>query len=624
MSVSESRYELQDSALHVTADRQGLSLRCRETGASVRLHVTCPVLALRKTADRLEYELPDGVRAVLFLDEDHALVAQLHAPQDRTAPLLHPFAARTQPGQKLLLTIDEGVCLPVEEQAELLSAMRGCCSRECTMPFTAALLPGHYFLTVLDTEWDAGFQLCREENGLLHDTVYWLSSLGQWRYDRQLRYYFAPGQITQACKRFRAYRSRQGLVVTLRQKQQKTPALDRLVGAANVWLWHDEYEKLMYANTRNEVSVENTAQIEAISAQMRESGMEHIVWGIFFGADAAAVPTLQQDRGYLCARYDCLTDVPPEEVLRVIPQNRIENCDYTVRRMKDYPDGIALDGQQQPRPAWALPGTDGKMHPQNKLCPSRMPLRLREELPECRKDGCRARFIDVMGVETYECFHPEHPVSRRESVELRQQCFDEAIRQGLVVGTEDGFDRLAAQLHYNEGMMSPVFFRYQYENAGRMKALLYGQDAAEWQDRYLLNPAYRVPLWELVYHDCVASYWYWGDSSCCCVERMHKKDLWNILYGTAPMYSLRSGNWSQLRERIVASYHAVTAVARRVGYCEMTDFTWLREDAGVQQSTFSDGTVVIVNFSDSAYEAAGKTVPADDYLVIHNAQAERK
>ena len=29
--------------------------------------------------------------------------------------------------------------------------------------------------------------------------------------------------------------------------------------------------------------------------------------------------------------------------------------------------------------------------------------------------------------------------------------------------------------------------------------------------KFMVGPEYRIPLFELVYHDCVVDYWYWGD-----------------------------------------------------------------------------------------------------------------
>ncbi|MFR6034756.1 MAG: hypothetical protein ACLUKN_17220 [Bacilli bacterium] len=65
------------------------------------------------------------------------------------------------------------------------------------------------------------------------------------------------------------------------------------------------------------------------------------------------------------------------------------------------------------------------------------------------------------------------------------------------------------------------------------------------------------PLWELVYHDCVINYWYWGDSNCCSPELMYKFDNFNALYGYPPIYSLDVTHWNELKDKIAASYKGV-------------------------------------------------------------------
>ena len=47
---------------------------------------------------------------------------------------------------------------------------------------------------------------------------------------------------------------------------------------------------------------------------------------------------------------------------------------------------------------------------------------------------------------------------------------------------------------------------------------------------------YRLPLWELVYHDCVVAQWYWGDYNNKLPSLWDKRDLFNVLYGTPPMF----------------------------------------------------------------------------------------
>ncbi|NCO96008.1 MAG: hypothetical protein GW880_32295, partial [Armatimonadetes bacterium] len=32
-------------------------------------------------------------------------------------------------------------------------------------------------------------------------------------------------------------------------------------------------------------------------------------------------------------------------------------------------------------------------------------------------------------------------------------------------------------------------------------------------EKWGIGHEYRVPLWELVFHDCIVTTWYWGDAS---------------------------------------------------------------------------------------------------------------
>ena len=585
--------------------------QCRVCMTPEQLTMTTPdgtVFTQRFTAPAQLQVLESGVRLTLpegdltFLPgEDGALVATLSRPSDATGRIHHPMTILPDPADTLLLAIDGGVTQQAADPDPLLAVERTFCSRENTLPLFATLRNGSYLLTVVETEWDAASNIRQDDRGLWTHELLWEPSLGHWSYDRTVRLYAAEGGVTELAKTFRAIRQREGALIPLTEKAIRSPQIRQLYGAANIWLWHDDYEKLMYGTQAWNVDIKNTDNIRAISRQLWDAGVDRANWGIFFLADADAVPDLEQ-LGYITAKYDCLTDVPTKEIRHVVPQNRIDNCDYTTRRLKDDPDGVALDEHGTPRLAWELPGTDGKMHPQNKLCPTRMPVRLQEELDACfAQDHCRIRYLDVMGVETYECFSPEHPVTRKDSIALRQDAMDYVFQSGYLVGTEDGSDRFAAHIVYNEGVMSPVFFRYDWLNCGRTKAVHYGAKAVEHFDSYMLNPGRRVPLWELVYHDCIISYDYWGDSATCCMERILQRDLFHLLYGQPAMYSFRTGNWETLKPHILDSYHRISPVVRQVAEHEMVRFDWLTEDKTVQQTRFANGVVVTVNLSDQSW-----------------------
>lgn len=51
--------------------------------------------------------------------------------------------------------------------------------------------------------------------------------------------------------------------------------------------------------------------------------------------------------------------------------------------------------------------------------------------------------------------------------------------------------------------------------------------------------AYRLPLFALVYHGCVVSYWYWGDYNNKLPALWGKRDLSNALYGASRIEGAR-------------------------------------------------------------------------------------
>ena len=131
-----------------------------------------------------------------------------------------------------------------------------------------------------------------------------------------------------------------------------------------------------------------------------------------------------------------------------------------------------------------------------------------------------------------------------------------------------------------------------------------------------MGEKYRLPLWELVYHECVCAHWYWGDYNNKLPDIWWKRDLFNVLYGTMGMYIFNGRQWKEDREKFVRSYRVTSPVARATGYSEMLDHRILSPDRAVQQSRFADGTVVTVNFGDTPFAMPdGRVIPARSHLV---------
>lgn len=570
-------------------------------------------------ADGIRYRLAreDGLElsASLRLLED-AVELSLEGEGAEFAQLLYPGATQTIAGDIALLPIGGGFAFPVDDATiPVLPEEAFAWSPSQCMGMVGLLRGDGWLVTAIEDPADVMVCRKRDESGHLRPHLRWLPENGKLGYARRVRFMLgARGALSAACRAYRAYRQGQGLVVPLREKLRRLPDGEKLLGAADIWLWHDRYEEVMYSVSTEEIDVRNADAVLAVARDMRENGLEHAIFGMFFQADCEASAALRE-MGYLVTKYDNYSDVLPGDIAPLIPRLRVEQCDFTRRRAKNWPQDVRVVSDGSLCGAWALRGTDGVMHPQNSLCARAAARDARKEVAQCaQKYGCNAWFIDVMGGGLQECFSPEHPMTRRQSRQYILQALGSMMDADLVSGTEEGVEFCVPAICYAEGRMSPQQYRICWKESGRRKAHLYAPEEHEENfDRFMLNPAYRVPLWELVYHDCTVSYWYWGDSSNCCPELLPERDLFNALYGTPPLYSFHTGEWEKIRGQVLASQARACPVARKVALEAMTDFSYLTPDKQVQRTQFADGTQVTVNFSRApfAMEDGGILAPGD-------------
>jgi hypothetical protein len=200
-------------------------------------------------------------------------------------------------------------------------------------------------------------------------------------------------------------------------------------------------------------------------------------------------------------------------------------------------------------------------------------------------------------------------MTRTESREWKMKLLDYVSRDNkLVTGCETGHDAAVPFLHYFEGMLS--LGPYRVPDSGRRMQVIW-TNVPEAVAKFQLGHQYRLPLWELVYHDCVVAQWYWGDYNNKLPALWDQRDLFNALYGTPPMFMFDRKFWEQNKQRFVQSYRNTCPLARKVACAEMTDHRFLTPDRSVQQTTFANGVTVTANFGLIPFGLGdGKTVAA--------------
>lgn len=395
----------------------------------------------------------------------------------------------------------------------------------------------------------------------------WEPSQGRFGGERRgrLSFYDRGGHV-RACKIYREIARQQGLLRTLGEKARANPDVLKLLGAVNWW----------GANGLGFVR-------EAVGA-----GMTH---GLANGRWSPEAMAEMVRLGWLAGEYDNYVDIDDAPAIAYAKAPVAEHAVIL-------PDGTMMT-------AWVHRDENMQpIHTYMKHCTARQLECAKALIPEVlRKYPYNARFLDVTPAENpIECYSPSHPTTRSTDIANRQalcRYVSEELR--LVTGGEHGRYWSVPFLHYHEGMMGGGFYSWP---AGYLRD---PKDRSEISPEYLeygINPANRAPLFELVFHDCVVNYWYWGATN----DYLHqvmpeltdRKTAMNILYGTPPMMWAHSHGlrWQvpEEREQMLTIYRNVCKLHEVVGPQEMVEHRFLSGDRLVQQTRFADGTTCTVNF----------------------------
>jgi hypothetical protein len=584
-----AEFKIENSSLRVTLETQTVTLTVLDKKADriwgqQNLSNDFIITAVQARHDELQWVLFSVSQGLsyqvnLMLDKqqpeftmaisgDGKLVQSLQFPQ--------PFV--TDSGTYLVVPMNEGISYPVDD--ETIPPMRlvaygghGIC-----MSFWGVTNGDYGQMAIIETPDDASIRIDRSA-GKLYVAPVWEPQKGLFGYSRKIRYIFTRrGGFVSMCKRYRDYVKQQGTFKTLLQKRKENPNVDLLIGAANIWCW--EKNALSYVQ------------------EMQVVGIKKILWS---AAESPQVIEQMNDLGVLTSRYDIYQDVMNPD-----------NFQYLSGIHPDWPTAawprdIVLDSGGQWLKGWQVKGKEGEWYPCGVLCDSMALNYAAERIPaELKTYPYRCRFIDTTTASPWrECYSPDHPMTRSQSREWKMKLLQYVSRDmNLVTGSETGHDAAVPYLHYFEGMMS--LGPYRITDAGRNMSEII-DEVPEQIAKFQLGYQYRLPLWELVYHDCVVSYWYWGDYNNKIPAVWQQRDLFNILYGTPPMFMFNKHVWEQNRDRFIQSYHHIAPVTLKTGYSEMTNFRFLTADRSVQQAWYANGASVIVNFGSVAFRQADGT-----------------
>jgi hypothetical protein len=424
---------------------------------------------------------------------------------------------------------------------------------------------GDGMLVLANTPYDVEIDLSKN-SGFMWPNVAWASSLRQFSYDRKVSYIFTTkGNYVALAKAYLSYLQQNNDFKTLAQKAAINPNVNLLKGSTIVW----GSNGLKFAKESKAVGIKTA-----------------IIMGSRFKANDVREMTRL---GFLNSSY--------------------ENLEGTTEGpMGHMKDTMAIAAYHtflgKPIIGWVTK-TGVEYYSRSSV---RSLLAASSYLPQyIKKLPLTGLFLDVTPAFLIEDFHLLHTFNREADKEYKNRINKYiANNLGLVLGGEHGKAWNSSILDYAEGTMTGSYF---WEDGNKPGYLESPKDTTYMSDnfkKYGFNYKNRIPLWQLVFNDCVSSTWYWGDSSDwfygITPSSSDIKDNFNILYGTMPLVwaDVKGYGWDRNRSRFIQTVRNVCNFQERVSFSELLTHKFLNEDHTLQHTTFKGGAESYVNFGDKA------------------------
>ena len=461
------------------------------------------------------------------------------------------------------------------------------------MPWFGQVKDREGYIAICETPWNAGYTAEHPAGGpYSHVGIYYEPSLGKMDYRRVLRYtLLSDCDYNDLCKVYRAYVRETGHLRTLAEKAAQNPSVDRLIGCSFV---HTGIKTVVQPDSdffdpenpeKNNHCTPFLKRTEEIKL-LHNMGVEKL----YLHLDGWAQP------GY----DNCHPDYSPAcieaggwEGMKELADTMHE-CGYLFGIHDQYRDFYKSAKSFDENYACRLTdGTIPEHHrwaggPQSYLCATQAPYYLRRNFAALFENGIEldGAYLDVFTCnEGDECTNPEHRMTRRECYEYRGQCFSWLLAHGILSSSEEVSDWAIPSLvfcHY-----APYSFMMKRPG--------------------LPKDGIPVPLFNLVYHDCVIEPWM--------MDKASENDdymLYALLNGGAP-YLLRDaaylntdgsfeGDELLALEEMIRRSKTVSALHEKIAKCEMVRHRMNPENWWIQETEFSDGTKVKVDFKNQTYE----------------------
>ena len=430
----------------------------------------------------------------------------------------------------------------------------------------------------------------------------WLKSFGKWSEPRTVKYRFVRGGYQELAKAYRAWAIEKGLHRSLVEKAEACPALKNLLQGRIV--------SIVMAEARHDSRYTEDLLRPVAGDTLIGDGPRVL----FRSTDVAAVlgdlpeigikQALVVLRGWIRGGYDYShPDVwPPDgalgslEELKALCEQRDpysvglhDNYQDIYAHNPSFPNGVNQNaaGELQAGGYWA----GGQAYILNSRNSVAYAKRNWEQIGGLHP---RAMYIDTTSaVQTYQSYEPGNEQSRTQDIAYKTELLEFFKSKNVALGSEEGAD-----------------FAVPY---------------VDWfENRHARIPGESVPIWPLVFHDAAACGRYVqeeGENEGWMGGQVHgtpyPQSLVDMLWGYYVFTNPKSAaEWPAQKQRPLNTLQ-VDEWFRTINTAAMTEHHFLTEDAAVEETRFSNGRSIIVNFSREPWSSGNLEVSAQGYKIVN-------
>lgn len=469
---------------------------------------------------------------------------------------------------------------------------------DCYMPIWGRVCDGHTFTAIVETPYDACMFSSFGKHKAFLNSVHWMSSLGKLSYPRKIRFIFhEQGDYNTVAKDYRKYLMETNQFVSIDDKIKRNKNIEKLIGCPV--LHHKIYSKINEKsqfydkNGTNEILYATFYERAEQMKKLKALGLEKLYihtdgWGkdgydnnhpyILPPCEAAGgydglkeFAKVSRELGYIFALHDQYRDF--------YYSSPVFSMDKAVTK---------IDGSYPYCSIW-----DGGEH--TFLCASQALEFVKKTYSELEEHGVdvQGAYLDVFSVMNGdECFHPDHKITREQSIKHRAECFDYLNGKGFIMSSEEP----AMQLLNHLALVHHGPFTLRPQENGQAVGI-------------------PVPLGNLVFHDCIMVPWNWFNNWG--IPKGDNGDMYCALCAGMPYISPFGTGVSKIGtdnrttdtallddESLKKEIARVTPLAdlqAKLYNKEMVKHEFLGTTRR-QRATYADGTTVTIDLDNNTYE----------------------